>query len=625
MIKTRIFLVVVFLFLLSYSGWLLGHESQRSMILGRYSIPFFGLLIIYFLLLGFILILSLAPQVVLEDIRRIFKNIARAPIIGKEQPFHRLEVLFLILVAVLFLCLSSIYFARNQRATDDEVAYLARAVEIKERGGIAGFIRDVFTGKYLEANRHPLYILVLSLFGRRDLSFFPLGKMISLLFGLAVIFVTYFVMRQHFGLVAATLVTAFMSIDQAFLEANGKVACETLLVLFAIVTWHFCTKPKPNWVLAGAFSGLAYLTKASGLFLFLAILISLFIAQKLRIFKEKALWQVLAAFLLVAFPLLWRNSLVFKNPVYNSNQAAMWLDDWQDSYRPEYSTNPPNPISYFKSHSKAEALGRIHKGLAVEAFVLLRAAGAVKIGLGGMLLSSMVVFLAVLRIMEDENKFRRNYTLTILVMLFVPLAWFAHIAPADRYILPVVPFLFVYGATGLTAPFGFILPSYPRATEKKAQRWASQIGLRFVLVAIGIILIPSIYGAFQARPFSTATLPQEYTALQKWMEENIEPGQRYLKGPDANFQFEWHSHIRAERLFFPLVEDFDQLNIYILRSDVDYCIITHQVIKERKKALGEYFGWDEKEGLYERNQPPLWQKIHSDSAGSIDFLVYGVK
>ena len=620
MIKTRIFLVLAFLLFLSYIGWLLGHQSQRPVILGRYSPAFFALLIIYFLSLGFLLILCLLPKVVLKTWGRRLKNLGAAPLIGKEPAARGLEVLFLILASALFLSLSSIYFAKNHRATDDEVAYLSRAIEIKERGGVGGFIRDVFTGEYLEANRHPLYILLLSPFARRDLSFFAQAKMASLLLGLITVLVIYFVIRKHFGVIAAALAATFLLLNQAFLDASGKVACETLFVLFALLTWHFCTKLKPNWPLAGVFSGLAYLTKASGLFLFLAILILLFVIRKLRTFKEPALWRVLAGFLLVAFPLLWRNSLVYKNPLYNKNQTAMWLDDWQDSYRPEYRKNPPNVISYFKGHSNTQALSRMHQGLAVEFFVLLRASGPVKIGLPGIMLSLVILFFAGLRIESDENKFRRNYTLITLVILFLPLAWFAHIAPADRYILPIVPFIYAYGGAGLCSLFGHLLPRYPKATEKKLAR----AGLIIILFFLGAILIPSILGAYRARPFASAALPQEYMALRQWMEENIDPDQRYLKGPDIDFQFEWHSHIRGEHLFFPVLKNFDELNIHILRSRVDYCIITPQVIRERKRALQEYFGWEEKRGLYERKRPPLWREIYRDQAASLKFLVYSV-
>jgi len=652
MIKTRIFLVLAFLFFLSYTGLLLGHESQRPVILGHYSPAFFALLIIYFLSLGFLLFLSLLPEAALKTLKRILKSLAAAPLIGKEpespkatrrlpaqgarsrsqrspavrQLTDSFEVLFLILASVIFLSLSSIYFAKNERATDDEVAYLSRAIEIKERGGIGGFIRDVFTGRYLEANRHPLYILLLSLFARRDLSFFAQAKMMSLLFGLITVLVIYFVIRNHFGVIAAALGATFLCLNQAFLDASGKVACETLLVLFALLTWHFCTKAKPNWALAGVFSGLAYLTKASGLFLLLAILISLIIMQKLRTFKEEALWRVLAAFLLVAFPLLWRNSLVFKNPLYNKNQTAMWLDDWQDSYRPEYRENPPNLISYLRSHSRAQVLARMHQGLAVESFVLLRASGAVKIGLSGIMLGLIVLFFAGLKAVGDENKFRRNYTLTAAVILFLPLAWFAHIIPADRLILPIVPFIYAYGAAGLCS----LLRPTSNVPGRKAPARAGRrlTALIIILLFLGIILIPSIFAAYGARPFSTPVLPQEYVALRQWMEGNIGPGQRYLKGPDTDFQFEWHSAIGGERLFFPLLENFDELNIYILRWRVDYCVITPQVIRERKKALQEYFGWEEKRGLYERKRPLLWQQVYRDPAaraGRIEFLVYKVR
>ena len=618
MIKTRIFLVLAFLFFLSYIGWLLTHESQRPVMLGRYSPAFFALLVIYFISLGFLLILCLLPKRLLKTLGRILKSLGTAPLIGKEPAIRSIEVLFLILASSLYLSLSSIYFAKNGRATDDEVAYLSTAIEIKERGGVGGFIRDVFRGKYLEANRHPLYILLLSPFAGRDLSFFFKAKMVSLLLGLIAVLVIYFVIRKHFGVIAAALAITFLVLNQAFLDASGKVACETLLVLFALLTWHFCTKLRPNWALAGVFSGLCYLTKASGLFLFLAILISLFVIRKLRTFKEQALWRVLAGFLVVAFPLLWRNSLVFKNPLYNKNNSVMWLESWEEKYRPEFEKSPPNLVTYLREQGLGQGLKRMHRGVAVESFVLIRAlspVGTLPLGILIGLFSLMAAFSGLRKEVKRERVF---FTISFGGIFFLFFAWYSKIVPADRFVLPILPPLFGYSGRGLAGLVANLLQG--RFARTRLER----TGLAPIIIFLLLLLIPSIFAGYQARPFSSPALPQEYVALRQWMEENIGPHQRYLKGPDIDFQFEWHSHIRGEYLFFPLLENFGELNIYILRSRVNYCIITPQVIRERKRTLQEYFGWEEKRGLYERKRPPLWREIYRDQAAPLEFLVYSV-
>ena len=61
-----------------------------------------------------------------------------------------------------YLVLALRFIAANDFARDDQLDYLRLAAEIRESGGISGLWRGLWTGSFTEANRHPLYLGILS-------------------------------------------------------------------------------------------------------------------------------------------------------------------------------------------------------------------------------------------------------------------------------------------------------------------------------------------------------------------------------------------------------------------------------------------------------------------------------
>ncbi|GFP24025.1 hypothetical protein HKBW3S09_01491, partial [Candidatus Hakubella thermalkaliphila] len=57
--------------------------------------------------------------------------------------------------------------------TIDTTAYLRESLYFKENGGLPNALSLLLSGRYRQANQHPLYLLLLSLVASRDISFYP--------------------------------------------------------------------------------------------------------------------------------------------------------------------------------------------------------------------------------------------------------------------------------------------------------------------------------------------------------------------------------------------------------------------------------------------------------------------
>src|SRR5262249_1933531 len=157
----------------------------------------------------------------------------------------------------------------------------------------ANFLPLCLQGQYKIVVQHPLYPLVLSTFASRDLSFFPRAKILSLGTGLLVVIITFLITKDLFGMIIASLASVLLIFNLMFLTASSHVACETLLILFMLLSWYFMVKGVENhryWVGAGLTAGLAYLTKGTGLFAVPIFIVSNVLIFRLTAARNKWFW-----------------------------------------------------------------------------------------------------------------------------------------------------------------------------------------------------------------------------------------------------------------------------------------------------------------------------------------------
>ena len=191
------------------------------------------------------------------------------------------SILMIVLICVVFLIQGLIELNRNSHPNDmDTHLYLADSIHIKDNGGILNFLSFAISGNYKEADRHPAYLLYLSLFASRKLIFYPIAKLMTLACGLVFVLTAYFIIRKQFGDGAATIAVFLLVFNKDIIHLSSMVVSTIPYALFMILSWHYITSgfnKNSLWITGGIMTGLAYMTKGSALFIIFAFIITILI------------------------------------------------------------------------------------------------------------------------------------------------------------------------------------------------------------------------------------------------------------------------------------------------------------------------------------------------------------
>ncbi|MBX3440697.1 MAG: hypothetical protein KF861_24615, partial [Planctomycetaceae bacterium] len=109
-------------------------------------------------------VVAAAPQSVLRKLVQLWStfvaNLQATNLMEDHRRGRRLIGLgFLLFVAIIGRLLT----IPDDPWDDDQGAFLITAMEVRDAGGPVGLLGDLFAGRFAEANRHPLYIALLSL------------------------------------------------------------------------------------------------------------------------------------------------------------------------------------------------------------------------------------------------------------------------------------------------------------------------------------------------------------------------------------------------------------------------------------------------------------------------------
>jgi len=433
--------------------------------------------------------------------------------------------------AVTFVLVTARYDQLNTTpARDDQAAFLRLAEQTARAGGPLALPGQLWRGEFVEANRHPLYVALLSLAPT-----FEAGKRLSLLVGAAgAVLLTWLVDRQ-FGRPAAAVFAVLLATNAAFCRLTTRVVCDGLLLVLAGLAWwaaERCGGPNSDaassgveppadrngrrrreastkwlrassarsarlrwpWLVLGAALGLCYLTKGTGLLLLLGTLLwglgELLVRprQLLQVARGRrrsegpevgtagagdeaggagrdvragaaagasrgslalGLGLLLAAWLVVACPLLVRNVRVYGSPFYNVNAQLLFEDRFRSPARLAARRSLQQAArQYFQRHSVGEVVWREVSGLAWEAFIVLRSLGPAPWDDARVLPGLLLFVLACVGLFSSARPGRR-LVLLWLTLVWLVFAWYVPIAAGDRFVLPLVPALTAYAAVGL--------------------------------------------------------------------------------------------------------------------------------------------------------------------------------
>lgn len=347
----------------------------------------------------------------------------------------------------------------------DQSTYLNLGYNIKIGKGFVSSSK-IKGQKNPEGNCHPLYPYLLSFFASsRSFIYFERAKIFNLYLSLIILIILFFFAKKIFGCFIAIVGIFLLSFNAAFQSEAIFVSCEILHLFFTFLTCFYVIRgfeDEKKWIWAGIYCGLTYLTKGSGLLLFLGFIFSCILIYKKQIIKKKFFYFFLICFFIVVSPLIIRNLIEFKSLFYNVNtKYVMWADSWDEfKILQREGKELPTMFTYVKTHSLKEVFLREIKGIGIMINVFITAVRLVfidpisikKVSISIFMLRYLVnLFLFILFILgvstynNKNNKKEKIFMIVLFSLYFFSFAWYTKIVIAVRFIFPLIPFLYFYG------------------------------------------------------------------------------------------------------------------------------------------------------------------------------------
>jgi hypothetical protein len=451
----------------------------------------------------------------------------------------RREAAIVVASAAVFAALAWFKAVRIPYPVYDDVDFLDIATHVRLAGGPLGLLRDLFTGRFTNANRHPLPLALFSLFARPDPAFHREAQALAVALGVFALLASWWVARRHFGRAAGAVVAVMLSVSGALLWTASRECADALLVAFwalgtgALLDTRGERGALRPWILAGVYGGLAYLTKGPGLFLPICLGIALLSRERLRAVTNPGAWAFAAAFFLTASPLVYRNLSVYHSPFYTLNGRFLWVDglpDFAEVFAPYADTRIPHGVREYLAVATAGSMAkRFGMGLAETFFHLGDALAFVAprpghpFHVAWVVLGVLAALAAVRLLWRSEPGFRRTFMLGQCAWWFCFLVFYCAVAGASRYFLPLV-------TTAILPPLAvWLADELERKGSIRRSRWLSGLCAAAVLaIASTLLLDPS-----PTRP------PPGFPETEQWIAHNLREGDVYAVDARTYLQPRW--------------------------------------------------------------------------------------
>jgi len=557
-----------------------------------------------------------------------------------RSPIHTGFLLVLISLAFLFVGVDKVNEALDPVFEDTE-GYLLDALIIKDNGGVQNFISTCFNGQYKIVAQHPLYPLLLSHFATRDLSFFPKAKLLSLVLGLLVVISLFFIVKEMLGETVAFVASALLAFNTSFLIRSSHVDCEPLLILFILLSWYFIVKGFDNskyWIWAGIAGGLAYMTKGTGLFVLPLFVMANLVVFGSKVIKNKSFWLFFLFFLLASSPLIMRNIIVYKNPLYEGYIAnSVWLDSWDDISDPKYhfivnfkdhtftANQLPTMLSYIQTHSVSQIAERAAKGIAGESRLFLNTMNMLVFPIWTEAVSSILVVFSAIGLILDKNKNRRNLSLLLIAIFVLPFAWYYQVIAEERYIAPLLPVIVIYSAWGSVA----LAKHIDTKLGAKLESFSLVASIPYVLTTVLILITVYVAGTQKVYPLiHSVDLSEDRYELLGWFRDHVKEDDVVIFGPTQHYWgLLWYAGFKGKLPITgngPLVQDsLPAFNTFLKTRNVTLLVLHKENYGSR--ALEDYFEYDDVHGLVEKRPIRGWKLVYKYSRKPTKFLIYQIE
>jgi hypothetical protein len=222
----------------------------------------------------------------------------------------------------------------------------------------------------------------------------------------------------------------------------------------------------------------------------------------------------------------------------------------------------------------------------------------------------LILFLAVLGLATEKRGAWRRFQILLFIINMMLAAWYARIDVTPRFIILVIPLVFLNAVMGLAWVVSRLY-EFGEEMTRDVRVW------RRVLLVCALPLVFDAYRAVQLpQGLGTHAAPWESETLEA-IPEWVSPEQVLAMGPTHALPFQWL--IRRKRVFIPDYETWEEVLTFLDEYRAGTLLLDVQLYLRRPKVFGEYFTLDERKGLILREAPPGMKPVFRNSASPVAF------
>jgi hypothetical protein len=505
----------------------------------------------------------------------------------------------------------------------DTPSYMAGAREVRQSGGPGRMLADCYAGKYAIANPMPVCIGLLSMLPVDRLQGLGWAKLLMLGIGAAGVIVCGLVGRGLFGAAAGALAAALLACNTSWLTQGTMVCCEPLFALWLLLAWALMVRYVRTgrgglWI--GLFIGLAYMTKANGLFLLPVALGALLWRERRRFWRSREAWAALLALAVVTSPELVRNVRLYGSPLapsYNLNRGFIWVNHPDEMFAADAQAGPPSADKFWRTHTLGQMAHRAASGVFQQGIYSVVAVGQTyplneRLRLKVWPVGLALLFLALMPFRSRSGRPAAALGWAVFLIFFLFFSWYP--AQDIRFIFPLVPILLILAARGLCS----MLCLQRKATRQRTVRMRWTALAAALILACSTIVLAAPGEGLRLDPRAGYRLPPGYEALRVWLHAHAGKSAPVMLGPSHEYSYFWDAALDGCTAPVPWVA-VDALQPAMRAAGARYVVLDYSLLRDRP-GLRE---WVEVAGDSVRLAalPAPWRVAFRDSASPPAFVV----
>lgn len=512
----------------------------------------------------------------------------------------------------------------------DTVAYLRAAADISETGGVLQHIPNCLNGVYRQATQHPVYLLILSLFAERNLSFFIRAKFVTFFFSFILFFSVIWVAGRYFGRKTACAAGLLMVLNATVIRLGTMVACETLLAICFLFFMFFTARGFQNrrsWLAAGLFAGLTFMTKSLGILTIPVFLCSAVWGCRKQIghlLKSRSFWAFFGIFIMTASPLFIRNIKVYGTPLYSDSSAVLWVDNWHDYSAERADSGEIGLAAYLNQHSLQDVANIFWKGLSVRNVRMITDglkpfAFWKKIDLNslqgfhqktvsneGLWAFLLMVFFAVGIWVHRKSAFTIPAVFSIMGF-YVFVAWFSKIfegSPPTRLLYCILILILIYTAAGFVFLIDRILSSSLKSGAQRIQK------ISFFGLLTGIIFCCAVQFDYKNTDLAkTYRINPVFATQLSWVIQNVPAGKKIWAGESfMSYSFYFQQQIQDKAVSLPKVHSAEEYQALAADQQIEFAFIDLATVVHNFSVFRNYFRVHPQLGIIDSGRYPSFFK-----------------